>query len=37
MNRTNTAEEIDYILTELELAVEKLRSLSPIWREKAAA
>ncbi|MBW2609837.1 MAG: cysteine desulfurase [Deltaproteobacteria bacterium] len=37
MNRTNSIEDIDYILTELELSVKKLRSLSPIWREKAAA
>jgi cysteine desulfurase len=30
-------EDIDYVLTELPLAVEKLRSFSPVWRKKMAA
>jgi cysteine desulfurase len=30
-------EDIDYVLTELSLAVEKLRSFSPVWRKKMAA
>jgi cysteine desulfurase len=34
---TNTVEEIEYVLDKLPLAVEKLRSLSPIWRRKSAA
>jgi len=34
---SNTVEEIEYVLEKLPIAVEKLRSLSPIWREKAAA
>jgi cysteine desulfurase len=33
----NTKEDIDYLLTELPLAVEKLRSFSPVWRRKMAA
>jgi cysteine desulfurase len=33
----NTEEDIDYVLTELPLAVEKLRSFSPVWRKKMAA
>jgi cysteine desulfurase len=33
----NTEDEIDYVLTELPLAVEKLRSFSPVWRKKMAA
>lgn len=33
----NSREDIDYVLTELPLAVEKLRSFSPVWRKKMAA
>jgi cysteine desulfurase len=33
----NSEEDIDYLLTELPLAVEKLRSFSPVWRKKMAA
>ena len=33
----NTEAEIDYVLTELPAAVEKLRSFSPVWRRKMAA
>ena len=33
----NSQEDIDYVLTELPLAVEKLRSFSPVWRKKMAA
>jgi len=34
MNSSNTVEEIEYALEKLCLVVEKLRSLSPVWREK---
>jgi cysteine desulfurase len=37
LNSTNTLEEIEYVLEKLPLAVEKLRSFSPIWRGKTAA
>ncbi len=33
----NQQEDIDYVLTELPLAVDKLRSFSPVWRKKMAA
>lgn len=33
----NLGEEIDYVLTELPLAVDKLRSFSPVWRKRMAA
>jgi cysteine desulfurase len=33
----NKEEDIDYVLTELPVAVEKLRSFSPVWRKKMAA
>jgi len=33
----NNEEDIDYVLTELPLAVEKLRSFSPVWHKKMAA
>ena len=33
----HSQEDIDYVLTELSLAVEKLRSFSPVWRKKMAA
>ncbi len=37
LNNSNTFEEIEYVLKKLPLAVEKLRSFSPVWREKTAA
>jgi cysteine desulfurase len=37
IDNSNTVEEIEYVLEKLPFAVGKLRSLSPIWREKAAA
>jgi cysteine desulfurase len=37
LNNSNKVEEIEYVLERLPIAVERLRSLSPIWREKAAA
>ncbi len=37
LSRSNTVEEVEYVLERLPLAVEKLRSLSPIWRRKIAA
>jgi len=37
MNNSNTLDEMEYVLERFPFAVEKLRSLSPIWREKAAA
>ena len=37
MNRTNTMEDVEHILNKLPLVVERLRDLSPIWRENKAA
>ena len=37
LNRSNTVDEVEYVLEKLSFAVEKLRSLSPIWREQKAA
>ena len=37
LDSSNTVEEIEYVLEKLPPVVEKLRSLSPIWREKTAA
>ncbi len=37
LNNSNTFEEVEYVLKKLPLAVEKLRSFSPVWREKTAA
>jgi cysteine desulfurase len=37
LNSSNTFEEVEYVLKKLPLAVEKLRSFSPVWREKTAA
>jgi cysteine desulfurase len=37
IDNRNTVEEIEYVLEKLPFAVGKLRSFSPIWREKAAA
>jgi cysteine desulfurase len=37
LNGSNTVDEIEYVLEQLPVAVEKLRSLSPIWRTETAA
>ena len=37
LNSSNTFEEVEYVLKKLPFAVEKLRSFSPVWREKTAA
>ena len=37
LDTSNTVEEMEYVLEKLPLAVERLRSLSPIWRETTAA
>ncbi len=37
MNNTNRSEEVEYVLEKLLQAVGKLRSFSPIWKEKQAA
>ena len=37
LDTSNTVEEMEYVLEKLPLAVKRLRSLSPIWREKTAA
>jgi len=37
LNDSNTVDEVEYVLEKLSFAVEKLRSLSPIWREQKAA
>ena len=37
LNSSNTFDEVEYVLKKLPLAVEKLRSFSPVWREKTAA
>ena len=37
LDTSNTVEEMEYVLEKLPLAVERLRSLSPIRREKTAA
>ncbi len=37
LNSSNTVEEIEYVLEKLPAAVDKLRSLSPLWRTKKAA
>jgi len=34
MDSSNKIEEIEYVLEKLCLAVEKLRSLSPLWRRE---
>jgi len=36
LNSSNTVAEVEYVLEKLPLAVEKLRSFSPIWRKKTA-
>ncbi|MBL7205111.1 MAG: cysteine desulfurase [Desulfobacteraceae bacterium] len=37
LNNSNKAEDVEYVLEKLSFAVEKLRSLSPLWREQKAA
>lgn len=37
LNSSNTLEEVEYVLQKLPFAVERLRSFSPVWREKTAA
>ena len=37
LNRANREEEVHHVLEHLPLAVEKLRSFSPVWRKKMAA
>ena len=37
LDRSNTVDEVEYVLDKFSFAVEKLRSLSPIWREQKAA
>ena len=37
MSNNNRVEEIKYVLEKLSIAVEKLRSLSPIWRKKTVS
>lgn len=37
MSSSNNLEEIEYVLEKLPLAVDKLRSLSPVWRRKRAS
>jgi cysteine desulfurase len=37
LSRTNREEEVRYVLEHLAVAVEKLRSFSPVWRKKMAA
>ncbi len=36
LNSSNTVAEVEYVLEKLPLAVEKLRSFSPIWRKETA-
>ena len=37
LEKSNQAKDVEYVLEKLPLAVEKLRQMSPIWREKAVA
>jgi cysteine desulfurase len=37
LNGSNTLKEVEYVLQKLPFAVERLRSFSPVWREKTAA
>jgi cysteine desulfurase len=37
LNSSSTSEEMEYVLEELPLVVDKLRSLSPLWMTKTAA
>jgi cysteine desulfurase len=36
LNRTNTSEDVDYVLDKLPHAVGKLRSMSPLWKRQEA-
>lgn len=36
-SRDHRAEEVDYVVTELSAAVDKLRSFSPVWRKRMTA
>ncbi len=36
LNRTNTEEEVDYVLEHLQAAVRSLRAMSPLWNEASA-
>ena len=37
LNSNNTNEDIEYVLKQFPLVVEKLRSFSPIWKKPSAA
>ncbi len=37
LEKSNQAKDVEYVLEKLPLAVEKLRQMSPIWREEAVA
>jgi cysteine desulfurase len=37
LNSGNTMEEVEYVIERLPIAVQKLRALSPVWRESKAA
>ncbi len=37
LDKSNTKKEIEYVLEKLPLVVDRLRSISPIWKETAAA
>jgi cysteine desulfurase len=37
LNSSNTMEEVEYVIEKLPIAVQKLRDLSPVWRESKAA
>ena len=37
LSSSNKVDEVEYVLEKLSFAVEKLRSLSPLWREQKAA
>jgi len=37
LEKSNQAKDVEYVLEKLPLAVEKLRQMSPIWREEAIA
>ncbi len=37
LSESNTVEEVDYVLEQLPLVVDRLRSLSPVWETRTAA
>jgi cysteine desulfurase len=37
LDRSSKSEDVEYVLEKLSFAVEKLRSFSPLWRERSAA